>query len=155
MIVSKVKQISIYALTALMLFSSLGVSFYLHDCDCRHTILLSVGLGFSEPEPVVCCTSCSAKPPIKENDGLSIYKHGCCQDHVYFYLLPVAQDNVIPPLTHIFVVQVFKTVIPTFDNLKFTMDREAISFLHSPPLIFSGRKIIYLFEQIKIPFPTC
>jgi len=151
----RVKLITLYFLTVLMLFSSLGVSFYLHDCGCRHTFLLSVSLGFSEPEQMVCCTSCPAKPPIKENDGLSICKQGCCRDYVYFYLLPVAQDNVIPTLTHIFVVQVFKAVIPTFDNLKFTLDREAISFLHSPPLIFSGTKIIYLFKQIKIPFPTC
>jgi len=138
----------------LMLFSSLGVSFYLHDCGCRHTFLLSVGLGFSEPEPVVCCTSCSAKPT-QENDGLSICKQGCCRDHVYFYLLPVAQDNVILHLTQIFVTQVFKTAITSDERIEFTWAGESNPFLHSPPLIFSGTKIIYLFKQIKIPFPTC
>jgi len=150
-----VKLISVYALLLLMLFSSLGISFYLHDCHCRHEVLVSVGVGFTEPEPESCCSSCGSKPAL-ENHGLSISRKGCCNDYVYFYILPVTQDNVIPKVIHQLVANVFKTIATNVDKTEFSsFPREIIPALHPPPLMLPGRKIIYLFQQIKIPNPAC
>lgn len=150
----KLKQIFIYTLAALILFSSLGISFYLHHCGCQHTILVSVSVGFNEPEPETCCSSCNPKPSTYE-DGLSFSRKGCCQDFAYFYLLPVTKDNVFQQLTHVLVTQIIKAIISTPEISDFSFAGEIFHFLHSPPLLFSGRKIIYLLHQIKIPSPAC
>lgn len=137
-----------------MLFSSLGISFYLHDCNCRHTVYVNIGLGFSEPEPEVCCSSCAPKSE-KKVHGVSVDRKGCCQDYVYFYVLPVTKDNVVTQMANLIPTQVFREVAEVSDHYSFSPSGKEITCFHSPPPLKPGKDIIYQFQQIKIPFPAC
>lgn len=148
------KLISTCFLAALMLFSSLGISFYLHDCNCRHAFYVNIGLGFSEPEPEVCCSSCASKTE-KKNHGVSIDRKGCCHDYVYYYVLPVTKDNVVAQITNLIPTNLSKAVTEISDQYHFSLAGKTNTCFHSPPPLKPGKDVIYLFQQIKIPFPTC
>ncbi len=148
------KQISVYVLLLIIVFSSLGISFYLHQCHCHQTLYVSLGTAFTEPKASVCGTSCSTVSH-RNNDNLSIGKKGCCRDYLYFYLLPVAPDYAAPQIASASQIQLFVPTTTTIEMVEISPSKEIIPFFHHPPPLLSGKSLVYFIQQIKIPFPAC
>jgi hypothetical protein len=148
------KKLSGFFLLIIIIVSSLGVSFYLHECECRGSNLYSIGTGFSGSQDFCCCSnenivysSCNPKG--------NIHKEGCCKDFVYFYLVPFAPEkvaSVIPFLPEKNLVSFIFIKLQVLNQIT-----EIISYplLHSPPEKLSGKNLVFFIQQIKIPFPVC
>lgn len=149
-----IKKISGFILLTIILFSSVGISFYLHECDCRGTNLYSVGTGFSGPKSFCCCSS---ETPISSSCDLvdTFDADGCCKDLVYFYLLPFGPEKAISGFLKFSDKVLFSFVPVKVSETGHTLKTETIPLLHSPPDKLSGKNLIYFIQQIKIPSPVC
>jgi hypothetical protein len=149
-----VKKISGFILLCILLFSSLGISFYLHQCSCRGTNLYSIGTGLSEPKAFCCCSkndSGSDECEIPE----AIKGDNCCDDVVFFYLVPFAPDKIVS-LIPLVPAKTFLSASAAIliETTKIT-EQEFYPLQHSPPGELTGKNLILFIQQIKIPFPAC
>ena len=148
------KQTGVFSLLLLMIISSLGISFYLHNCSCSGDTSIGLGTEFSDHNMGSCCTSCTAGSENKHHEP-AFTKKGCCQNWLYFYLLPVAPDHAVKylsPLTE----KILFNIISVFnaDTAPESLDR-SFTLMHDPPAPRSGKLLIYFLRQIKIPFLVC
>jgi hypothetical protein len=149
-----IQKISVFALIVFLITSSVGISFYLHECGCREATLFSFEAGYSESVDFCCCSS----EQVSSNDNScdkELDNEGCCKDKYFFLLLPIAPDKVkvnIPSLNEKIIPQIIKPLIvfdETSANTGDTISNE------SPPGTKSGKELVYFISQIKIPFRTC
>ncbi len=88
-----VQKIFTYALLMFITLSSVGISFYLHQCGCRETTLFSFEAGYSEPTEFCCC---SVEPKTSKNASCSneVDEEKCCQEQYFFFLIPFGPEKV-------------------------------------------------------------
>lgn len=148
------KKISGLILLTIILFSSAGISFYLHECSCRGTNLYSVGTGFSGAQSFCCC---SAEIPDSGACDLisTIDDEGCCKDVVYFYLIPFGPDKTATVLEKVSEKILSSASLLIISEFIQPVKEKLIVRLHSPPEKRSGKNLIFFIQQIKIPFPVC
>lgn len=133
----------------------MGISFYLHQCGCRETTLLSVETGYNKPASFCCC----APDPVISNPSdatRTVENEDCCKDQYVFFLLPLGPEKI----TNNPVVVDYKIISHLFDNsvaseIESPKAVNETPLLHSPPDIRSGKELVYFISQIKIPFPAC
>lgn len=148
----RIKKIFTIILLGFIIAGSAGISFYLHECGCRQTTLLSIEAGYSEADAFCCC---SAEPEFTESSSCDsgLDEEGCCKDKYFFLLLPVGPDNAkvsTPDLKVKIIAQI--SFLPETENEIPDITSGEIS-IHSPPDIKSGKKLVFFLSQIKIPFP--
>lgn len=148
------KQISVFAVLLLMIFSSLGMSFYLHSCSCSGDTTIGVGMGFSNHNLGSCCTSCAMTSENKYDEP-AFTKKGCCQEHLYFYLIPVAPDHAVKYLSPLTEKILLNSISVFIADTAPDSWGESFSLIHDPPAKRSGKLLIYFIRQIKIPFLAC
>jgi len=137
----------------MMIISSLGISFYLHNCSCSGDTTVGLGTGLSDHKMGSCCTSCSITPG-KTNHEPAFSKSSCCQDRVYFYLLPVAPDHAVKYFSPVAGIVLFNIVSAFIADTKPASLGQSFSLIHDPPAQRSGKLLVYFIRQIKIPFPA-
>jgi hypothetical protein len=148
------KQAGVFSMLVLMIISSLGISFYLHSCSCSGETTIGLGTEFSDHKLSACCTSCSTVAG-NMNHNPAFTKKGCCNNRLYFYLLPVAPDHAVKylsPLTE----KILFNIISVFnaDTAPESLDG-SFTLMHDPPSPRSGKLLVYFIRQIKIPFSAC
>jgi hypothetical protein len=132
--------------------SSVGISFYLHQCGCRNTTLFSFETGYSGPDEFCCC---SVQTPTGGESSCcdEVEKEECCKDQYYFILVPFGPEN-ITTVVKLQDGKISGTVIPGLvlmsglSNLCRHAPRP-----NPPPFIVSGKQFVYFTHQIKIPCP--
>lgn len=147
------KQTGVFSLLLMMIISSLGMSFYLHNCSCSGDTTISLGTGFSDHKMISCCSSCNTVSG-KNTQEPAFSKQGCCKDRLYIYLLPVAPDHVVQyvsPVTGNFLFNVFTAFVANNEPSALV---GSFSLIHDPPIQRSGKLLVYFIRQIKIPFPA-
>jgi hypothetical protein len=148
-----VHKISVFILLLIITFSSVGISFYFHQCGCRETTFLSVETGYNKPAAFCCCETDVAVSNTSDASR-SIENEDCCKDQYVFFLLPFGPEkNTDTP-----VVVDYKIISHLFDNFVATEieSPKAVNdtpLLHSPPDLRAGKELVYFISQIKIPFP--
>lgn len=147
------KKIFVFILLGFITLSSVGISFYLHECGCRQTTLISIEAGYSEADAFCCC---AAEPESSKSSSCDsgLDEEGCCKDKYFFLLLPVGPDNAkvsTPDLKVKIIAQINFLPAPENEIPDFTSGEISI---HSPPAIKSGKKLVFFLSQIKIPFPV-
>jgi hypothetical protein len=147
------KQISVFAMLLMMIFSSLGISFYLHNCHCSGDTTVGLRTGLSDDKMGSCCTSCSPTTG-KTNQEPAFSKTDCCQSRVLFYLLPVAPDQSVKYFSPLAGIALFNIVTAFIADTKPAFLGQSFSLIHDPPAQRSGKLLIYFIRQIKIPFPA-
>jgi hypothetical protein len=149
-----IKKISGFIMLAIILFSSMGISFYLHECDCRGTNLYSIGTGYSGPKSFCCCPT---KTQIYVNIDLegSIDAEGCCKDLVYFYLLPFSPEKDNTGLPRLSEKVLFSFIPVNSSETVQSIETKTIPLFLFPPDKLSGKNLIFFIQQIKIPSPVC
>jgi hypothetical protein len=147
-------KISVFILLLIITFSSVGISFYLHQCGCRETTLYTIETGYTKPTEFCCC---AVEMPKSDHPlaGHQVEAESCCKDHFYFFILPIGPDKADTFFSSID----GKTI--AFINPASILDTdehyitEAVPMLHSPPALLTGKQLIFFIQQIKIPFPAC
>jgi hypothetical protein len=148
-------KIFAFIMLALITLSSIGISFYVHECGCRETTLFNVETGFNK-SPAFCCCGPDSVIPNASDTSRSIENEDCCKDQYIFFLLPfVPESNT----TNIVVLD-YKIISHLIDNSIATHTDSPkaineISLPHSPPDIRSGKELVFFIGQIKIPLPVC
>jgi len=148
------KQISGFILLLIIILSSVGISFYLHECDCRGTNLYSIGTGYSVPKSFCCCPSETLISANCDLDGY-IDAEECCKDLVYFYLLPFSPEKDYTGLTKLNEKVLFSFIPVNISEAGQPVETKAVPLYYSPPDKVSGKNLILLIKQIKIPSPVC
>lgn len=148
------KQAGVFTMLAMMIISSLGISFYLHSCSCSGETTIGLGTEFSDHKMSACCTSCSTVSGNK-NHNPAFTKKDCCHDRVYFYLLPVAPDHAIKTLSPLTEKILFKSVTVSGTSPEPESLDGSFTLMHDPPCPRSGKLLIFFISQIKIPFSAC
>jgi hypothetical protein len=144
-------KIFTFILLGFIISSSVGISFYLHECGCRHKTLFDLKAGYSEAGTFCCCSS----EPIRSNNSPSdnnVKDESCCKDKYFFLLVPFGpeKEKVNVPF--------FQFKIIEFSAIYFFIDDEAPEIngnfltIHSPPGRFSGKDLVLFLQQVKIPF---
>jgi len=147
-----VYKISSLFLLVFITLSSVGISFYLHECGCRETTLFSFEAGYSDPEEFCCC---SVQTPSTAESSCcdEVEKEECCKDQYYFILLPFGPEPSTS-ITKTYDVKILSSLnIALVSSDEFTRPTEPVIRLHSPPVVLGGKLLIYFTHQIKIPFP--
>jgi hypothetical protein len=148
-----VQKISVFVLITFIITSSLGISFYLHQCGCRETTLLDIEAGYAEPKAFCCCSD--------ENDdhkktacANNIEEDDCCNESYFFLLIPFAPEKV----NYIISVYDGKIIAQSTAYVSSSATRQMtdkISTLpNSPPTFRTGKDHIIFFHQMKIPSPS-
>ncbi len=147
-----VHKISVFILLLIITLSSVGISFYLHECGCRQSTFLSIEAGYSEADEFCCCSTEPASTQENACDN-NLDEEKCCKEKYFFLLLPVGPDKVkvsVPDLQVKFIAQI--SSLQTSYNEISDNPIDAIS-IHSPPGRKSGKELVYFISQIRIPFP--
>ncbi len=147
-----VHKISVFILLLIITFSSVGISFYLHECGCRETTLFSFEAGYSEPEEFCCC---SVQTPSTAESSCcdEVEKEECCKDQYYFILLPFGPEpSASNTKTYDAKILSSLNVAPVSTD-ELSKPTKPVIRLHSPPVVLGGKLMIYFTHQIKIPFP--
>ena len=149
-----VQKIFTFLLLMFITISSVGISFYLHECGCRDTTLFSLEAGYSEANEFCCC---SAEPQSTTENSCSneVAQEGCCKDQYYFILLPFGPEKTTTEIKPLFgkTLNLLSTAV--------VLESEALNLRqpemqpNPPPLLLSGKLFVYFIQQIKIPFPIC
>lgn len=143
-------KIFTFALLGLITFSSVGISFYLHECGCRHKTLFELKAGYSAASEFCCCSS----EPIKSNNSLcgnNVKDESCCKDKYFFLLVPFGQEKERVNLPF------FQFKILEIIAISFIVNDEAPEIngnfftYHSPPWRLSGKDLVLFIQQVKIP----
>jgi hypothetical protein len=147
-----VHKISVFILLLIITFSSVGISFYLHQCGCRETTLFSFETGYSAPDEFCCC---SVQTPAAGESSCcdEVEKEECCKDQYYFILLPLGPEPIASNTKtyDVKILSSLNTALVSPDE--FSNPTEPVTRLHSPPVVMGGKMLIYFTHQIKIPFP--
>jgi hypothetical protein len=148
-------KIFAFIMLALITLSSIGISFYVHECGCRETTLFDVETGFNK-SPAFCCCEPDLVVSYPSDASRSVQNEDCCKDKYVFFLLPFGPEkNSNSPI-----VVDYKIISHLFDNSVRTEIESPKAFNetplpHSPPDIISGKELVFYISQIKIPFPVC
>jgi hypothetical protein len=148
------KQTGVISLLLLMIISSLGISFYLHNCSCSGDTTIGLGTESSDHNMGSCCTSCTAGSENNHHEP-AFTKKGCCENRIYFYLLPVAPDHAVKYLSSLTEKILFNSISVFIADTTPDALGESSPLIHDPPAQRSGKLLIYFIRQIKIPFSAC
>jgi len=147
-----VQKIFTYALLMFITLSSVGISFYLHQCGCRETTLFSFEAGYSEPTEFCCC---SVEPIASENTSCKneVDEEKCCQEQYFFFLIPFGPEKVTSDVKP-FIGKIFNSLSPVMViySEASRISQQSIK-PDPPPLLITGKQFVYFIQQIKIPFP--
>lgn len=148
------RKISGLVLLFILLFGSIGISFYLHECDCKGTNLYSVNTGLSDPDAFCCC---SMDTEVWSECALPVSVDGekCCKETIYFYLIPFAPEKITSCIPKFFEKSLPSGFTGLIHDIPAKPQAEVLNRPHSPPEILSGKELLYFIQQIKIPFPVC
>lgn len=139
------KTVVLFLILVLFL-STIGISFYLHTCECKQ----SEDISFSKKESQ--CFMLTTTETVENAE--QFIKFSCCKDLFFFYKLHVP-----------FVQTIFSFLNYTFSFSFLISDQKAYlhelcfckifpGLYHPPPSVFFGRQLINFLHSIKIPFPV-
>lgn len=147
-----VQKIFTYVLLLFITLSSVGISFYLHHCGCRETTFFSLKAGYSEADAFCCCSMEPQSPEINSCSN-ELTQEKCCKEQYYFILLPFGPEKVTSDVKPLFgkTLNLLNTAMILKSDRANTLEPELKS--SPPPLLLSGKLLVYFTHQIKIPFP--
>ncbi len=132
--------------------SSIGISFYLHQCGCRQTTLFSFEAGYSESDEFCCC-SAELQQAGDTSCNSDINDEKCCKEQYYFILLPLGPEKAAQKIQP-FDGKLFKISVSSLATMidMPNLDEPAPP-APLPPLLSGGKSFVLFSHQIKIPFP--
>jgi hypothetical protein len=117
--------------------------------------MLSLATGYNGPGKFCCCST-QLSHPVEGNFCHTVDEKGCCSEFYYFYLLPFCPDKVISGEPVFSAKSFFLPVHSSIsEETKISDLNEVIQMPQSPPVLLTGKQLVFFIQQIKIPFPTC